>query len=268
MTEKIGFTIITVCLNSEKTIRRTLDSVLRQTCRDYEYLVLDGGSRDRTVAILEEYVSRFADKGVGFHWQSGRDDGIYDAMNKGITRARGTIIGIINSDDYYEEEALETVKYASQQAPEAAVYYGLLRVIFKGRELNIQRFNYDAFLLDLETGIHTSGQHPSCFVRKSAYDRIGGFDTQFKIAADYDLLIRVAKERLAFFPIDAVLANFSRGGASDKMKDYSRFQQRYGIWLKNNLITEEEYKKLMKQTKYTYLKELKVKLVSRIFSYT
>ena len=98
--------IITPSLNSEKTIEQTINSVLNQRYTDFEYIIIDGNSSDHTVDIIKEYISLF---GGRMRYISEKDDGIYDAMNKGIKLARGNVIGIINSDDWYEKDALEKV---------------------------------------------------------------------------------------------------------------------------------------------------------------
>ena len=101
------FSIITICFNSEKTIERTIKSVLAQTCRDYEYIIVDGASKDSTLDIVKRYEPMFEGR---MKWKSEPDKGIYNAMNKGIKRASGDIIGIVNSDDWLEPDALENVQ--------------------------------------------------------------------------------------------------------------------------------------------------------------
>ena len=98
------FSIITPCYNSEKTIERTLQSVQSQTYQNYEYIIIDGGSVDGTLSIVEAYKSKFNGK---MRVISEKDDGIYDAMNKGIRMAQGKLLGIVNSDDFYENTCLE-----------------------------------------------------------------------------------------------------------------------------------------------------------------
>lgn len=102
----IKVSIVTVCYNSSKTIRKTFDSVLEQTYPEIEYLVIDGKSSDATVDIIKEYEPRFMGR---MHWISEKDNGIYDAMNKGINMSTGELIGILNSDDYYEADAVNTM---------------------------------------------------------------------------------------------------------------------------------------------------------------
>ncbi|MCX5774208.1 MAG: glycosyltransferase, partial [Fusobacteria bacterium] len=95
--------IITACYNSAKTITDTFNSILKQKYYNIEYIVIDGSSKDETVSIIQEYSSKFLNRGIEFKWISEKDSGIYDAMNKGIALATGEVIGIINSDDYYME---------------------------------------------------------------------------------------------------------------------------------------------------------------------
>ena len=116
----IKVSIITVCFNSEKTIRRTIESVLYQTYPNIEYIIVDGKSTDGTVDIVKEYLPAFQKR---LRYVSERDKGIYDAMNKGIRLSAGDVIGIINSDDFYEPDAVENiVKYADRGS--CQVLYG------------------------------------------------------------------------------------------------------------------------------------------------
>ena len=121
--EDILVSIITVCYNSEKTIYQTMDSVLKQTYSNIEYIIIDGASTDGTLAIIKEFGQRF---GARMRYVSEPDHGIYDAMNKGISMAGGDIIGIINSDDYYEPDAVEKVIGAYSRG-DCAVFYGEMR---------------------------------------------------------------------------------------------------------------------------------------------
>lgn len=195
----IRFTVITVCLNSEATIRQTIESVLQQTYKNIEYMIVDGGSTDKTLDIIREYVPLFDGK---LQYISERDNGIYDAMNKGILRAAGDAIGIINSDDWYEKDALEKVAAGFQDA-EADVVYG------------------EMWLLDQngEREYHTSGStfppHPSTFIKREIYQKYGLFDLSYRIAADRELLLRFMAAGVRFRRIDAVLANFRRTGISN-----------------------------------------------------
>ena len=105
-------TVVTVCYNSSATIKKTIESVLNQSIPPYEHIFIDGDSKDNTLAIINEYRVAYAYKGIDLKVISERDSGIYDAMNKGIHAAEGDMIGILNSDDYYEKDALECLKRA------------------------------------------------------------------------------------------------------------------------------------------------------------
>lgn len=130
---KPKISVITVSYNSEKTIAETIESVLNQTYDKYDYLIVDGKSTDKTVDIAENYRQLFADKGISYRVISEPDKGIYDAMNKGIAATDGEIVGIINSDDYYNPDTLE--KVAAFYAETAFdVMYGDLRIFGEGKE--------------------------------------------------------------------------------------------------------------------------------------
>lgn len=257
--------IVTVCLNRETTLPQALRSVREQDVTGVEHIVVDGGSTDGSLDHLKEAEELAVSAGIDFRWLSEPDKGIYDAMNKGLRMARGEIIGILNSDDYYEPDALKRVINATKSDSEAGIFYGYLRVIMEnGKELQTLRYRYENYLLNLESGVFAGTQHPTCFVRNSVYKRIGMFDTQFPIAADYDFLIRAMRGDVGFHPIDEVLCNFRLGGASDRMNDYERFKQRDAIMLKNMLITEAQYAKRRNVLKYQRYKMLKQRILRLI----
>jgi len=137
------FTVVTVCRNAESTLARAAQSLVDQTYRDFEWVVVDGLSTDATVAVAESFAAKLRASGVSAECRSEADGGIYDAMNKGIARARGKIIGILNADDYYEPETLARVAEASGINPDADIYYGFLRVSGDGCAFQVYRYNYD-----------------------------------------------------------------------------------------------------------------------------
>ena len=213
------FSIITVCYNSEKTIARTFESVLNQTFQDYEYIVVDGASTDGTLDIIKEYEPKFNGR---MRYISEPDSGLYDAMNKGVRMSQGEIIGIINSDDYYEPDALQQV--ISHFISGTDVYYGILRCVDENGEILLQRYHHSRL------GKYPL-QHPASFTCKKTYEKFGLFDLQYRIAADYDLFFRFLRGGAKFVPIDKVLTNFSSGGISDITPAYEAFKVRfkYGI---------------------------------------
>ena len=164
------FSIVTVCYNSEKTIETTIKSILNQTCQDYEYWIIDGKSTDRTVQIIQQYEPLFQGK---LKWISEKDQGIYDAMNKGIEHSSGELIGILNSDDYYESDALEKIANA-YYGNQYAVLYGMVRTIRDGKEVMVYLKNHEFLERDMIA-------HPACFVTKKLYDRFGKYSLEYPL---------------------------------------------------------------------------------------
>lgn len=191
--------ILTVCKNSEATIRQTVESVLHQNYKNIEYIIIDGGSTDRTIEIIHEY--QITSDGR-LHYISENDYGIYDAMNKGILRATGDVIGIINSDDWYEPDAVERVVNCFEETDAEAVYGEMWLIDQNGRR-------------EYHTWHSTFPPHPCIFVKRKIYQNHGMFDTRYRIAADRDLLLRFMTAGIKFEHIDAILANFRRTGISN-----------------------------------------------------
>lgn len=197
-------TIITVCYNSERTIRRTLESVLHQTYQNYEYLIVDGSSTDGTLPVIQDYEPRF---GGRLRLISEKDNGIYDAMNKGISLAKGELIGMINSDDWYERNAIELI-LRGYEPGSCQILYGMQREYEDGREKVCWLKHHDFLEQQMIT-------HPTCFVSKQVYDRFGAFDLKYRSSADYDFMLRMYySKEVIFCPIYEVIANFSLGGIS------------------------------------------------------
>ena len=198
--------IITVTLNSEKTVRDTIESVLNQTYKNIEYIIVDGCSSDKTLEIVNEY------KGSISKIISEPDSGIYDAMNKGISLAKGVLIGIINSDDYYLPGSVDKVVQMYQLNPDFAVFHGKLKMTNReeGYEFiitptEVEKLKYSMPLC-----------HPACFVKKKIYQTYNGFSTYYQLASDRDFLLRLylAEERFYFIP--EILAVMREGGFSQK----------------------------------------------------
>lgn len=203
-------TIITVCFNSEMTIRRTIESILHQTYAHIEYIIIDGDSKDGTLDIIQEYKESFGER---LRVISEPDEGIYDAMNKGIKHASGVLIGILNSDDFYEMDAVEKIVNAWDKNG-MQILYGMIRILRDDKEDAVSLLSHN--FLD-EKMIW----HPATFVTKDVYDKIGLFDTGYKIVADYDFIFRAHKsQEVRFVPVYSIITNYSRGGASDTMEGY------------------------------------------------
>jgi len=197
--------IITVTLNSERHLEDTIRSVINQTYPNIEYVIIDGGSTDSTPDIVGKYGKNIA------RWISEPDKGIYDAMNKGIKMSTGEVIGIINSDDWYEPDTVERVVKEALECHDCEVFHGNLMMCSPEGE--------KIFLYKPDPGFKNIWHdmtilHPTCFVRKSIYEKHGLFNDRYRIVADYDLVLRLFKAGVRFKYIDRVLANQRTGGIS------------------------------------------------------
>lgn len=201
--QKTLVSIITVCWNSEKYIRDTIESVLNQTYKNIQYIIIDGKSTDKTLSIIDEYKERFGDR---LTLVSEKDSGIYNAMNKGLALVKGELVGIINSDDYYELDAVEKM-VEQYKLHGSGVYYGFERSLKDEKEYCIVRKN-PHFLKE------TMIAHEATFITTDIYKKIGNFDENYRIVADYDLMLRIKEAEVNFFPVNAIISNFRFGGAS------------------------------------------------------
>ena len=229
--------IITVSYNSEKTIEKTIQSVLDQTYECLEYIIIDGASTDATLDIIKKYESAFEGR---LRYISEPDNGIYYAMNKGIDMAVGDLIGIINSDDYYEKDAVENMMKQLGNREGCFIFYGMLRVFHDGIEKSIN-INSHKFMRQ------NCIAHPTCFVTRQLYDKYGMYDTKYVSAADYDFLLRMSENKdVTFEPVYKVISNFSEGGMSSTSKAYYdllKVQKDHGI------ISQREYKSIVAKCK-------------------
>lgn len=203
--------IITVCYNSERTVARTIESVLAQDFSDIEYLIVDGASSDNTVAIAETYRSRFAEKGISYTVHSEPDKGIYDAMNKGVLLASGDIIGILNSDDCYaSSDVLSSVASGFEERKTDTLYGNLIYV------KNGKPYRYWKSGKPRTFRYGWMPPHPAFFVTKEAYARYGLYRLDCGVNADYELMLRfLEKCRATTCWIDKVFVKMSAGGISD-----------------------------------------------------
>lgn len=187
--------IITATYNSGKTLRDTLESVLQQTYCDYELIIKDGGSKDDTLQICHEYEARFNGK---MRIYSAPDEGIYDAMNQGISYAKGEIVGILNSDDFYtDDDILKTVADAFCSDTEIDAVYGDVHYV---NENNITKQTRYYSSKNFRRGLMRLGfmpAHPSFYCKKTTYEKFATknakdyFNISYKIAADFENLLRM-----------------------------------------------------------------------------
>lgn len=218
--------IITVCYNSEKTLAKTIESVLQQTYEAVEYIIVDGNSSDHTVEIAESYVEKFQNRGYQYRILSEQDKGIYDAMNKGIHMATGELVGIINSDDWYEPIALEKVADCYLETA-FDMFYADIRIHKKNKQV-IKHSRMRKLVVSRDWN------HPTTFIKRSVYDQY-----QYKLESihdDWDLYLRIRKAGYHIEIRNEVLANFQFGGVSNERslrKSYIRGKARYKIYRNN-----------------------------------
>ncbi len=202
--------IITVCYNSSQYIRSAIDSVLSQSYGDIEYIIIDGNSSDGTQGIVDEYGGRIA------RILSEPDNGIYDAMNKGVALATGDIIGVLNSDDFY---------------PNVDVISDVVDVFKKNTDIDLLLGNVDFVSAEnLAKPVRTYSSfkftpwkmrfgfmpaHPAAFIKRSAYQEVGLYKLGYKIAADFDMFIRMLlRLEFKYAKLDQTLVRMRMGGVS------------------------------------------------------
>lgn len=183
----LKFSLVSVTFNSDATLNDTIESILNQSFPNLEYIVVDGLSKDNTVNVIKEYEPRFNGR---LKWISEKDKGLYDAMNKGIRMATGDIVGIINSDDFYHRtDILAKVADAFQDETVQAVYGDVRFVNPDNLDKTVRYYSSKNFSPILfRYGFMPA--HPTFFTYRKYFDEFGYYKTDYRIAADYELLIR------------------------------------------------------------------------------
>lgn len=210
----LRFSIITVCYNSAGTIGDTLRSVAAQSHPSFEHLLVDGGSTDGTLEQIEAFAAAHPQHRI--RWQSGRDQGLYDAMNKGIALCEGEFIGILNADDFYaHSEVLTAVDHQLQQSDAQALYADLDYVDAVDTKQVIRRWRSGQY----RPGAFRWGwmpPHPTFFVHRSLYTQFGGFRLDLKSAADYELMLRfIHKNGIKPTYLPQTIIHMRAGGVSN-----------------------------------------------------
>lgn len=226
------FSIITVCFNSAGTIRRTIQSILEQSFEDYEYLVIDGGSTDGTLQIIQEYEPLFQGK---MHWISEKDNGIYDAMNKGIGLAKGKYHNMLNSDDFlYHKDVLREVADEISSNPGYGIYYGIEILRYaNGEEFMAARPHHSRLL-------HGSMiRHQAAFIQDTVHRKYG-YSAKYKMVADQDFFIRVFRDKVSFKPMDIITDVFLLTGISHRRKHESEVESGRMLY-DNQVISLKKY---------------------------
>ncbi len=225
--EKPLFSIITVVLNSADYIEQAILSVIGQSYDNIEYIVIDGGSTDGTLEIIRRYKDRIA------WWVSEPDNGIYDAMNKGIKKAGGDFIGILNADDWYEPGiirlAAEKIAPPGTETPPEPVtlycdYYRWDEEL--GEEAKTKKYS----TMKYWNGMSIS--HQGMFIHKALYDKLGLYDLHYRLASDYDFFLRMIRAGVKFVKIETHGVNFRMSGQSvthvnESIREASRVNRHY-----------------------------------------
>jgi len=232
MNRNLKISIITVSFNSVITIRDTIESILSQDFNNIEYIIIDAGSKDGTLDIIEEYKEHIS------FFISESDNGIYDGMNKGIAAATGDVVGILNSDDFYPNSfVISNVARTFEKERCDAVYGDLVYVKF---------FNINKIIRYWQSSEYTVKKikngwmlpHPTFFVKKHLYDKYGCYNTDLKTAADYEMILKLLyKYNIKVFYIPMILVTMRMGGASNSsILNRIRANREDGLaWTKNKL---------------------------------
>lgn len=201
--------LITVTYNSDATLAYTIDSVLSQTYPDIEYIIVDGASKDNTIAVIKEYEPKFQGR---MKWISEPDKGLYDAMNKGIRMATGDVVGILNSDDLFmDDDVLTDIGKAFDGQTDAV--FGNLYFVEQTDVNRIVRIWKGSPYRSFRSGWHPA--HPTFYVRREVYEKYGLFDTSFDISADFELMLRfIDKHQIRTKYLDRYMIRMRMGGES------------------------------------------------------
>lgn len=180
--------LITVTYNSALTLRDTIESVLRQRWRDYEYLVIDAGSKDCTIDIIKKYEPKFNGR---LKWISEKDRGMYDGINKGIRMATGDVVGIINSDDFYHRtDIFDSITKTFEENKDIQAIYGDVRFVNPENLEKTVRYYSSKHWKPWRFRFGFMPAHPTFFTYRENFERYGYYKYDYHIAADYELLIR------------------------------------------------------------------------------
>ena len=211
--------VVTVCYNAASCLEETILSVINQSYDNIEYIIIDGKSTDGSLDIIDKYADRIS------RCVSEPDNGIYDAMNKGIRKSTGEIVGIINSGDWYEYTALSTVAN-SYKMKHFDMFYADINLVKPNGSIIVKHSKPDKIV----TSRHWN--HPTSFVTKKVYNELGGFRCK-GIHDDFEFLLRVKKANKKIAIRNVVLANFMVGGTSNQKslrKSIGRIKDRYNAY--------------------------------------
>jgi len=208
MQSKPRFSIITVSYNAKEDLEKTIKSVSCQSLKEYEYIVIDGNSTDGTKEVLKKY-----DKEINY-WVSEPDKGIYNAMNKGAKVARGDYLYFLNAGDtFFDKNTLEEVSREIDNNQD--LVYGRIRVVNKNNDKSYIR---DKKLTKFKIKLGFKVSQQAVFIKRDTFNKVGGLDERYKIAADFDLLCKIFDGNYLIKKIDLVICNYDGDGVSSNLK--------------------------------------------------
>lgn len=229
--------VITVTFNSAATVKDTIESVLKQSYPNTEYLIVDGASKDKTVEIVKEYEPKFEGR---LHVISEPDNGIYDAMNKGINMATGDVVGILNSDDFFtSNDVLSKVAEAFDDDKKLDAVYGDIHFVKDENLQKCTRYFSSRFFRPWALRFGFMPAHPSFYCKKSIFEKYGLYDLQYKTSSDFEMMVRLLgkyKIKAKYLPMDFVTMRAggeSTAGLASKKKvnnDIARSLKAHGIY--------------------------------------
>jgi glycosyltransferase involved in cell wall biosynthesis len=227
----LKISIITVCLNRQKVIRETIESVLSQNYNNIEYILIDGGSSDGSLESINSYSSDID------YLISEPDNGIYNAINKGLLKATGDIVGLLHAGDlFYDNNVISNVVNCFKQGDSDLIYGH--SVVYTEDRKKIIRKNVSPKYKDNLMKFGWFPSHQSIYVKSSVFDQCGGYNEDYKIAADYEFLLRVLLvHKLKAKRLDMFLLKFHLGGVSSKniMSVVESNYECFIAWKNNNL---------------------------------
>lgn len=219
----MNYSVLTACLNSARTIGRSIDSVLSQKIHPAEYIFVDGGSTDGTLQIIKEkeLFARENNFKTSFKiiYQKEKT-GITGAWNLGLEEVKADVVMILNSDDWYEPDTVLEILSAFDGNPDAGIIYGSIYFHMGGKKYLRNCRSLWMFPVMMPVA------HPSCFVRKSVYDKVGLFDEEYRISADYEFLYRCHKKAIKFCEIRKPFVNMELGGTANRNREIARRETR------------------------------------------
>lgn len=225
-------TIITVVHNGLPYLSEAIESVIHQDVEELEYIIIDGNSEDGSVDVIKSY-RKDIDK-----WVSEPDNGIYDAMNKGILMAKGDIIGILNADDVMEPGILREITDVFKNTNADYLYGNVTRITKEGKKYGTIQSLKDERIQSGKLR-QVPFPHPSLYVKKAIFDEIGLYDTSFKLNADYDFILRLLNSGYRGICLNKSIARYRDGGKSSGIET---FIERKQVWKKHGIpFIKREY---------------------------